>query len=70
MSNSLKQQTLAAILFLMFGGLMLGYELGNWLANGSWRLNGLLIIALCIIYYGWHLLRPVLKQLDRFLNNH
>lgn len=70
MSNSLKQQTLVAILFLMFGGLMLGYELGSWIANGSWRLNGLLIVALCIIYYGWHLLRPVLKQLDHHLKTH
>ena len=49
---------------------MLGYELGSWIANGSWRLNGLLIVALCIIYYGWHLLRPVLKQLDHHLKTH
>lgn len=70
MANTLKQQTLAAILFMMFGGLLLGYELGSWIAHGSWRFNGLLIIAVCIIYYGWHLLRPALKQLDHLLNNH
>lgn len=70
MSNSLKQQTLVAIVFIMFGGLMLGYEMGSWIANGSWRFNGLLIIAPCIIYYGIHLLQPALKQLDHYLNNH
>lgn len=70
MLNTLKQQTLAAILFMMFGGLMLGYELGSWMANGNWRFNGLLIVAICVIYYGWHLLRPVLKQLDYSVNNH
>lgn len=68
MSNSLKQQTLVAILFMMFGGLMLGYELGSWIANGSWRFNGLLIIAACVIYYGWHLLRPALKLLEQYLH--
>ncbi len=70
MSNSLKQQTLVAILFLMFGGLMLGYELGSWIANGHWRFSLLLLVAPAAIGYGLHLLRPALKQLDHFLNNH
>lgn len=69
MSSSLKQQTLIAILFLSFGGMILGYELGNWVANSSWRFNGLLIIAGCIIFYGCHLLRPALKQLEQISTN-
>ncbi|MCC5854821.1 MAG: hypothetical protein JJU10_03960 [Idiomarina sp.] len=64
MDTNLKRKALTAIIFMVFAGIIIGYELAHWIVLEGLRYNLLPLLAIGLFSYGQFQLRPVLQRLE------